>query len=105
MSTLSQILCFCGAVTVGPYAQPVQTAGLVQYRYEVLGGGKYLLRLSTSDLLLDTDDWREGRMRDFAVQFANDTCNGRHFQIADVVPPRWPKDRPLYTRQFVFRCR
>jgi hypothetical protein len=104
MGTLSQILCLCGAVTVGPYAQPVQSSGFVQYRYEALSGGKYLLRVSTSDLVLDSDDWRVARMRGFAQQFAEDACHGP-YQLADVAPRKWPRESPTYTRQFIFRCR
>ena len=90
-------------MTLGPNAQPVQSAGLIQYRYEALSKGVYLLRLSTSDLLFDTDEWREERMRVFAQQFADQACNGR-FRLAKADVPNWPKDRPLYTRQFAFRC-
>ena len=79
-------------------------AGFISYRYEVLGGGKYLLRLSTTDLILDNDSFREMRMREFAKHFADRTCQGR-FQLAAVDPPSWPKDHPLYTKQFMFRCR
>jgi len=104
MNTLSQILCFCSAVTIGPNYQPVESTGLVQYRYEALSRRTYVLRLSTSDLLLDNADWREARMRGFAEQFADQTCRGR-FQLVNDSPPRWPKDRYAYTRQFIFRCR
>ena len=103
MTTLSQILCFCGAVTLGPNHQSVESAGFVQYRYEALSHKMYVLRLSTSDYLLDNADWRETRMRWFAEQFADQTCNGR-FQLAkDEL--RGPKDRYAYTRQFIVRCR
>ena len=98
-NTLSQVLCFCGAVTLGPNYQPVDSAGLVEYRYEALSDKTYLLKLSTSDLLLDNSDWREGRMRGFAEQFAHDKCHGRFQLVNDV--PRWPKDRYAYTRQFI----
>ena len=104
MSSLSQILCFCAAIATGPQPQPVIDAGLISYRYDVLSAGKYLLRLSTTDLILDLDGFRETRMRDFAEQFADRTCHGR-FQLAAIDPPSWPKDHPLYTKQFVFRCR
>jgi hypothetical protein len=104
MSSLSQILCFCAAIAPGPQPQPVIDAGLISYRYDVLSAGKYLLRLSTTDLILDLDGFRETRMRDFAEQFADRTCHGR-FQLAAIDPPSWPKDHPLYTKQFVFRCR
>jgi hypothetical protein len=104
MNSLAQILCFCAAVASGPQPQPVMYDGFISYRYEVLSGGKYLLRLSTTDLGLDIDSFREARMRDFAQHFADRTCQGR-YQLAAVEPPSWPKDKPLYSKQFVFRCR
>ena len=104
MNTLSQILCFCGAMTIGPHAQPVQSAGFIQYRYEALSSNVYLLRLSTPDLFFDTDEWRQDRMHAFAQQFADQACHGR-FQLAKADATNWPKVRPLYTGQFVFRCR
>jgi hypothetical protein len=104
MNSLSQILCFCAAVVSGPQPQPVMYDGFISYRYEVLGGGKYLLRLSTTDLGLDSDSFREMRMRDFAQHFADRTCQGR-YQLVAVDPSSWSKDHPIYAKKFVFRCR
>jgi hypothetical protein len=104
MDAFFQMLCLCGAMASPPQPQPVREVGVISYRYEVLSGRKYLLRLSTTDLILDSDSWRETRMRNFAEQFADRTCHGR-FQLAAVVLPSWPKNHPLYTKQFLFRCR
>src|SRR5262245_11031997 len=104
MNSIVPMLCLFCAVTTGPHPQPVKNDFFFSYRYEALSGGKYLLRLSTSDLGLDWDGFREWRMRDFAERFADRACSGR-FQLAAADAPSWPKDRPLYTKQYVFRCR
>ena len=53
MSSLAQLVClFCLSVPSLPYPQVSREAGDVRYTYEVLGRGKYLLRLSTDSAFL-----------------------------------------------------
>ena len=99
MYSIAQILCFfCSTVGSPPYAPMPQQAGDVWYRHEVLKHGKHLLRLSNTDLLLDSGQARQYRLYAFATDFASRTCP-RHFVFID-------GDRlTSYATQFVFQCR
>jgi len=103
MNALLQALCFCAAVAGDPYPQLAQQAGDLWFTHERLGHGKHLLRLSVRDLILDSDHHRKQRLAAFAQQFADQTCQGR-YKLADGERASWPKIRPLYAKQFVFRC-
>lgn|SRR5215813_5205874 len=105
MDALLQALCFCASVAgaVEPYPQVSRQAGDIWFTHERLGHGKHLLRLSARDLILDSDYYRVGRMEAFAQQFAQQTCHGR-YKVADAERASWPKIRPIYAKQFVFRC-
>jgi hypothetical protein len=98
MSPLAQLLCLCTSIAYAPVPQMARAYGDVQYTHEVLSRGKHLLRLSTTDLLLDWDQARATRLKAFAKNFAVRTCGGR-FLIVDA-------DRPTsYAGQVVFVCR
>jgi hypothetical protein len=105
VDALLQALCFCVSVTgaVDPYPQTAQQAGDIWFTHERLGHGKHLLRLSARDLILDSDRFRVGRMETFAQQFADQTCHGR-YKLTDGERASSPKIRPIYAKQFVFRC-
>ena len=98
MSPLAQILCLCTSVAFAPQPQISRQVGDVWYTHEILGHGKHLLRLSTTDLLLDSDQARRHRLTAFAKDFAHRTCPGR-FVFVD------GERLTSYARQFVFRCR
>ena len=98
MSPLAQLLCFCTSVTFAPVPQMSQQVWDIRYSYEALSRGRHLLRLSTTDFLLDSDFSRRNRLVAFAQDFASRTCAGRHVFVDG--------DRlTSYAGQFVFRCR
>jgi hypothetical protein len=68
------------------------------------GPGTHLLRLSTTDVILDSDRYRVERLYAFAYRFADQTCQGR-FTLSAAERASWPTVRPIYARQYVFRCR
>jgi hypothetical protein len=75
-----------------------RASGDIWFTHERLSHGKHLLRLSTTDLLLDRDQARGARLQAFARNFAMRTCGGR-FLFVDA-------DRPTsYAGQIVFVCR
>ncbi len=92
-------LCIFCTIPVGhpPLPDMPHEAGDIFYRHEVLSG-KHLLRLSTTDRIIDTDEWRKKRLFAFATKFADDTCNG-HFQPIKTL---W---QTTTARQFSFRCK
>lgn len=104
--TLVQALCFfCVALSSPPYPQLSQrAAGDIWYTYERPSGGTHLLRLSTTDYIVDSDHHRVERLDAFAYQFADQTCHGR-FKLAVAQRASWPTVRPVYARQYVFHCR
>jgi hypothetical protein len=104
--TLVQALCFfCVTLSSPPYPQLSQRAeGDIWYTYERPSGGTHLLRLSTTDYLIDSDGPRVERLDAFAYRFADQTCRGR-FTLAPAMRKSWPVVRPVYARQYVFRCR
>ena len=97
-----QALCFYCVTAAAPAPQMARAYGDIRYTEEPLGGGARLLRLSTSDFIIDHDDWRKQRLAAFAESYANEACHGRYQLTASreriVI-------RPSYARQFVFRCR
>jgi hypothetical protein len=103
MDALAQALCFCVVVGGWPYPQTPQTAGDITYRHELLARGIHLLRLSTTDLILDSNRFRAHRLYAFAEQFAAQTCQGQ-FIFTDTQRPSWPQTRPTYAKDFLFRC-
>ena len=98
MSSIAQLLCLCTSIAYAPVPQIARASGDIWYTHEVLSRGKHLLRLSTTDLLLDGDRERSNRLQAFARNFAIRTCGGR-FLFVDA-------DRPTsYAGQIVFVCR
>jgi len=99
MSPLAQLLCLCTSVAFAPVPQMSQEAwGIMRYTHEELSRGRHLLRISTTDLILDTQAWQRGRLHAFARDFADRTCPGRYVFL--------DKDRlTQYAGQFVFVCR
>jgi hypothetical protein len=106
MDSFAQALCFFCVVMGGPpYPQVSQrAAGDIWYTHEMPGRGDHLLRLSTTDYILDSDRYRVERLDAFAYRFADQTCHGR-FTLGDAGRASWPTVRPVYARQYVFRCR
>ena len=102
MNYLLEALCFC-AVMSQPHPQVSHATGDIWYTHERLSHGKHLLRLSTTDLIIDWNQARKDRLHVFAEEYANGTCQGR-YQLAPATNPSWPKLHATYARQFVFRC-
>jgi hypothetical protein len=98
MYPLAMTLCIFCTLPVGraPLPDLPREAGDIFYRHEVLYG-THLLRLSTTDLIIDTDGWREQRLFAFATSFADRTCGGR-FRIVNAVR------QTTYAAQFSFKC-
>ena len=104
MDGFLQFFCvICLSMTSPPHPQMSRPVGDVRYTHERLGGGVHLLRLSTTDLLLDSDEWRERRLVAFANEYEGSTCGGP-FSVREATRPSWPKTKPLYARQYLFRC-
>jgi hypothetical protein len=97
-----QALCFYCVTAAAPAPQVARASGDIRYTEEPLGGGARLLRLSTSDFIIDQDEWRQRRLWAFAESYAGSACHGR-YQV------RASRERivihPAYAKQFVFRCR
>jgi hypothetical protein len=104
MSPIAQILCLCASVAGGPYPQVSSQAGEIRYTHESLSHQRHLLRLSTTDFILDSTEARMRRLHAFAENFAAQTCP-KGFRLADGDRPSWPKIHTRYAQQFVFRCR
>ena len=105
MNSLAQVLClFCATIGSAPPPQLSDPSGSIWYTYESPGRGTHLLRLSTTDFLLDSDRYRDERLYAFAYQFAEQTCRGR-FTLAAAERTSWPAVRPVYAKQYIFRCR
>jgi len=94
-------LCFCTVMGV-PQPQVAHQSGDIWYTVEPLSRGGQLLRLSTSDSVIDHDDARLRRLQAFAESYADQACGGR-FRLTPA-GERY-RVRPVYARQFVFRCR
>lgn len=104
MDGLAQALCFFCAV-MGSAPQPLlpQSAGDIWFTHETLGRNTHLLRLSTTDRILDGNSARDRRLTLFARDVAAQTCQGR-FDLDVAERASWPQARPLYARQYTFRC-
>jgi hypothetical protein len=99
MSSLVQLLCLCTSIAYAPVPQTARAYGDIWYTHEVLSRGKHLLRLSTTDQLLDDERARSARLKTFAKDFAVRTCGDGRFVFVDA-------DRPTsYAGQAVFVCR
>ena len=104
MNAVAQALCiFCVVMGNGPNPQIAHRDGDIRYTHESLRHGRHLLRLSTTDFILDSDQYRNDRLYAFAQQLADRTCQGR-FKLADAERRSWPKIRSTYAKQFVFHC-
>jgi hypothetical protein len=70
MYPLAMTLCIFCTVPAGraPFPDVPREVGDIVYRHEVVSG-THLLRLSTTDLILDSDAWREQRLFAFATTF------------------------------------
>ena len=97
-----QALCFYCVTAAAPAPQMARAYGDIRYTEEPLGRGGRLLRLSTSDFIIDHNDWRQQRLRAFAENYASEACHGRYRLAASREPIAI---RPSYAKQFVFRCR
>ena len=86
MNYLLEALCFC-AVMSQPHPQVSRAAGDIWYTHERLSHGKHLLRLSTTDFIIDWDRARKDRLHVFAEEFADGTCQGR-YPLTAVAPER-----------------
>src|ERR1043166_4788587 len=84
MPPLASLLClFCWSVSA-PAPDMAHQAGNIWYRHEALSHGKHLLRLSATDLIIDSGRWRKQRLRAFAQNFAAGICAGRYTILAGV---------------------
>lgn len=93
-----QRLCISCPIPVGnpPLPDMPSEVGDIWYRHEVLDG-RHMLRLSTTDLIIDSDGWRGSRLYAFANRVADQTCNGRFTMFKAV-------RLTTTVRQFSFRC-
>jgi hypothetical protein len=98
MSPIAQLLCFCTSIAFAPLPQVSQEAWDIRYTHEALGRGRHLLRLSTTDFILDSDPGRRNRLSAFAHDFATRTCPGRFVFLSE-------DHLTTYAGQFVFQCR
>jgi hypothetical protein len=96
---LSTILCvFCLATPAPPAPDFAHAEGDIWVRHEVLPNGAHLLRLSTTDFIIDTHHWRSERLSAFAENYAAQTCQGRYTLLRGA-------RLTSYAGQVVFRCR
>jgi hypothetical protein len=104
MSIVEQILCLCLSAASLPAPQVAARTADIWYTHEVLSGHRHLLRLSTTDFIVDSEGSRLRRLQAFAEQFAGQTCPGP-FTLKDTERARWPKVSAHYGKDFVFQCR
>jgi hypothetical protein len=104
MPLIEQILCFCLSAAALPYPQTAIRSGDIWYTHEIVGQQRHLLRLSTTDLIVDWNDLRVHRLHAFAEDFAGRTCPGRYV-LKDTERKPWPKIHTQYGMQFMFQCR
>ena len=104
MSTFLDVLCIlCATTSSPPHPEMPRLSGDIRYRHERVGRDSHLLRLSTTDFILDSDEWRERRLLSFAVDFASQACRGP-FRLGEATRGYWPNARPVYSKQYLFRC-
>jgi hypothetical protein len=91
-------LCIFCAIPMGdpPLPDMPRESGDIWYRHEIVAG-THMLRLSTTDLIVDSDSWRGSRLHAFANRVADHTCNGRFRMIKAV-------RHTTTVGQFSFRC-
>src|SRR4051812_2639760 len=102
MDTLLPALCFCFGIANAPFPQVAHRAGDIWYTHERLRH-THLLRLSTTDFIVDWNNFRKERLEAFAQRFAAETCQGR-YKLADAQRGSWPQVRTTYAMSFVFHC-
>jgi hypothetical protein len=92
-------LCIFCTIPVGraPLPDMPRESSDIFYRHQVLYG-THLLRLSTTDLIIDSGEWREKRLFAFATRFADQECSGRFRMIKAV-------RQTTTAAQFSFRCK
>lgn len=98
MSPILQFLCLCASVASAPVPPMARSSADIWYTHEVLDRGRHLLRLSTTDLLLDGNEARGRRLAAFAKEAAARTCGGT-FRFVD------GSRLTTYAAQVVFVCR
>jgi hypothetical protein len=104
MDNFLELFCVaCLSMSNPPHPQMSKPAGDIRYTHERLSRGAHLLRLSTTDFILDSDEWRERRLFSFASDYAAQTCGGA-FNLGEASRPSWPKVKLVYARQYLFRC-
>ncbi|MBN8989825.1 MAG: hypothetical protein J0H42_16355 [Rhizobiales bacterium] len=105
MDGFAQALCFfCAMTASAPQPQSPQGTLDIWVTHEMLGRNTHLLRLSTTDRILDGNAARDRRLHAYAGNFASQTCQGG-FDLAPAERASWPLAGPLYARQYAFRCR
>ena len=105
MDNFLELFCvICLSMSQPPLPQMSRPVGDIRYTHERLSGGKHLLRLSTTDFIIDGDAWRERRLVAFASNFAAQTCGGASFRLDEATRPSWPRVRPVYAKQYLFSC-
>lgn len=105
MDAFLQVLClFCTTIGSTPHPQLPRGVGDIWVTHEMLGRSTHLLRLSTTDFILDSDAARDDRLDAFARSFGGETC-GRNFELSVAERSSWPETRPRYAKQYRFRCR
>ena len=99
MSPVAAYFClFCLSVPSAPYPQVARRDGGIAYTHELLTHGRHLLRLSTTDLILDSDHLRKHRIVAFAKDYATRTCGGAYSLVEE-------ERLTTYTGQVIFKCR
>ena len=104
MDGLVQALCFFCVVGSPPQPQQARSSWDIWYTHETPAAGVHVLRLSTTDFILDTNGFRVQRLDAFAQRFADASCHGR-FQLNPADRPTLPPTRTVYARNYIFRCR
>jgi hypothetical protein len=105
MDALVQSLCFFCAVVIGaPEPALPRGADDIWFSKEAIGAHEYLLRLSTTDLIVDTQSSRQARLDAFAQRLAEEVCPNR-FELSEAERSSWPRAFPHYAKQYLVRCR
>jgi hypothetical protein len=104
MDSLLELFCVvCLSMGPPPHPQMSRAVGDIRYTHERLSRGAHLLRLSTTDFIIAADEGRERRLHAFASDYAARTCAGP-FNLGEAARPSWPRARPVYAKQYLFRC-
>lgn len=104
MESIVRSLCLLCAMSGGA-PQPELPQGMfgIWSSQERIGADEQLLRLSTSDFILDSDWARDGRLDAFARRFAEELCPSG-FELSVAERASWPATSPRYAKQFIIRC-